>query len=406
MISRVKLPFLCLAILSGLLAAQSDPYANLPKTHILPDQLPEIYATRSVSNPPKVVPMPNGAVLQLPPGFIAREVASNLERPRAMILAPNGDVFLSEPRADRVSVHRDTDGDGVFDLRWVFSDKLSAPFGLAFVDDWLYIGNTTSLVRLPYAQGQTTSADRPEKLLDLPGGGHWTRGLLYHKQENKLYISVGSRGNIGEPRPHRAAILRCDLDGTNVEVFASGLRNPIAMDREPVTGAIWTVVNERDGLGDDLVPDYATRVIKGGFYGWPYSYIGSHPMPGYARKRPDLVKAAIVPDVLFESHSAALGLVFYTADAFPEHFRGGAFAAFHGSWNRAKRTGYQVVYLPFNSDGSAKGYYESFLEGWRETPSEKTVWGRPVGLLVDRDGSLLVSDDGNNKIWRVTYVGD
>ena len=388
------------------MTAQSDPYAHRPRRHILPEQLPDPYKTRSVTNPPKVVPRPDGALLQLPEGFIASEVASNLKRPRVMILAPNGDLFLSEPGADRVSVHRDTSGDGVFDLRWVFAEDLDLPFGLAFVEGWLYIGNTTSLVRLPYAPGQTTSAVRPEKLLDLPGRGHWTRDVLYNEQERKIYISVGSRSNIGEDGPRRAVILRCDIDGRNVEVFASGLRNPVAMAREPVTGALWTVVNERDGMGDDLVPDYATSVKQGGFYGWPYSYIGRNPMPGYARKRPDLVALALVPEVLFESHSAALGIAFYTADQFPAHFRGGAFVAFHGSWNRSRRTGYQVAYLPFNSDGSAKGYYEPFLEGWRDTPSEKTVWGRPVSLLVDRDGSLLVSDDGNHKIWRVTYVGD
>ena len=394
------------AALLGVLAAQQDPYAGLVRHHIKPEDLPEPYHSRSVANPPKVVPRPGGADLIVPQGFSVQMVAEGLDRPRIMALAPNGDLFLSEPGAGRVSVHRDDDGDGIYDRHWTFAKRLKRPFGLAFIGPWLYIGNTDAVVRLPYTPGQTTSTDQPEELLALPTGGHWTRSVLFNEAENKLYISVGSRRNIAEEEPRRAAILRCDLDGSNVEIFASGLRNPVGLAWQPITGELWTAVNERDGLGDDLVPDYATSVRQGAFYGWPYSYIGSHPMPGYASKRPDLVRSARTPDVLFQAHAAALGITFYTGDAFPAHFRGGAFVAFHGSWNRDERTGYEVVYLPFDAQGRAKGYYEEFLTGWSETPSAKTVWGRPVGVLMDRDGSLLISDDGNDKIWRVTFTGE
>jgi len=342
----------------------------------------------------------------VPAGFTVQEVATGLDQPRMMALAPNGDLFLTEPGADRLSVHKDENGDGIFDRHWTFSDKLNRPFGLVFIGNWIYIGNTNALVRLSYVVGQTESDSRPERILKLPSGGHWTRGLLYHPGENKLYISVGSKSNIAEEPPQRAAILRCNLDGSDLEIFASGLRNPVGLALQPVSKMIWTAVNERDGLGDDLVPDYATSVVAGGFYGWPYSYIGSIPMPGYADKRPDLVKRAIIPDVLFQSHAAALGIAFYTGDQFPEWYRGGAFVAFHGSWNRKQRTGYEVVYLPFDDTGQALGYYEEFLTGWKDTPSAKLVWGRPVGVLMDKDGSLLVSDDGNDKLWRVRYSGN
>ena len=394
---------LLLAMPSGA-PAQAQP-AGMPRHHIRPEDLAEIYHSPSENNPPFVVPKPSGSLLKVPPGFIIEEVAADLTHPRQMTLAPNGDLFLSEPDGDRVLILRDTNGDGTFDRRWTFSDDLRQPFGIAFVDQWVYFGNTHSVVRYRYEDGQTKASGNPEKLFDLPTGGHWTRDLLYHPGEQKLYISVGSGSNIGEAAPLRAKVLRSNLDGSELEVFASGLRNPVGLAWQPVTGALWTCVNERDGLGDDLVPDYVTSVREGGFYGWPYSYIGSNPMPGYADKQPDLVKRAIVPDVLIQAHSAALGITFYTANQFPTYLRGGAFVALHGSWNRKERTGYKVVYLPFDEKGQARGYYEDFITGWTDTPSPKMVWGRPVGVLVDRDGSLLISDDGNNKLWRVTYVG-
>lgn len=396
------------AIVAGLLgtvAAQADPYASLPRHHIRPADLPEPYHSRSSVNPPKVVARPRAGLLHTPEGFRIQEAAADFDRPRGMALAPNGDLFLSESSGDRLTVLRDVDGDGAYERRWTFSDDLDRPFGIAFIGDHLYVGNRSSLVRFAYEPGQTEARDKAEELLELPSRGHWTRNLLYNQGQNKLYISVGSRSNVAEEEPHRAAILRCNPDGSGLEVFASGLRNPVGLAWEPVTGALWTCVNERDGLGEDLVPDYATRVEEGAFYGWPYSYIGSNPMPGYADRRPDLVKSAVVPDVLFQSHSAALGMDFYTAEQFPAHFRGGAFVAFHGSWNRKERTGYKVVYMPFDGKGRALGYYEDVITGWEDTPSSKTVWGRPVGVLVDSDGSLLITDDGNDLLWRMSYVG-
>ncbi len=403
--SRWQACLVAAVTLAGALAAQVDPYAALPRHHIRPSDLPEPYHSRSVVNPPKVVPQPKGALVNVPAGFSARVVAEGFSTPRGMALAPNGDLFLTESSGDRLTVLRDEDGDGLFEHRWVFSSRLDRPFGIAFIDQWVYVGNTGSVVRFAYEPGQTKASQRPEKILDLPTGGHWTRNLLHQARENKLYISVGSRRNVAEEEPQRAAILRCNPDGSDVEIFASGLRNPVGLAWEPRSGTVWTCVNERDGLGDDLVPDYATHVEEGAFYGWPYSYIGANLMPGFTQPRPGLVERAVVPDVLFQAHSAALGMAFYTAAQFPEHFHGGAFVAFHGSWNRKQRTGYKVVYLPFDEQGQALGYYEDFMTGWEDTPSSKTVWGRPVGVLVGRDGSLLITDDGNDKLWRVSYTG-
>jgi glucose/arabinose dehydrogenase len=366
-----------------------------------------------------VVPKPNGAVLRVPPGFEVIEAAAGFDMARQMALAPNGDVFLSEPGANRVTVLRDADGDGRFEGRWTWSTDLDLPFGLAFAGDFLYVANTGSVVRFPYRPGETTATRGPEVVVrELPGRGfrqHWTRNLAYDAKAGRMYVSVGSASNLDEEEPHRAAILAFSMGtdgpgalvppgGAELEIFASGLRNPVGLTLRPGTGDLWTCVNERDGLGDDLVPDYATRVEKGGFYGWPYAYIGPHPQPGFAEKRPDLVKRTLVPDVLFESHSAALGITFYDATAFPERYRGGAFVTHHGSWNRSRRVGYRVVFLPFRA-GKAEGGYEDFLTGFGDDPERPEVWGRPVGVLVDRDGSLLVSDDGGEKVWRVRYRG-
>lgn len=388
---------------------EAGAYADLAKIHVKPESLPKPLATGSAVNGPTLIRKPSGALLKVPKGFEVTEAATGFDMPRMMVLAPNGDVFLSEPGANRVTVLRDRDDDGKFEGRWTFAEALDLPFGMAFVDEYLYVANTGNVVRFPYRAGQTKAAAKPEIVVPrLPRRGynqHWTRNLLYDAKVKKLYITVGSQTNCSEEEPHRAAILRCDPDGKNLEVFASGLRNPVGLAQEPVTGAIWTAVNERDGLGDDLVPDYATHLEPNGFYGWPYSYIGRNPQPGLGNKRPDLVARAIVPDVLFQAHSAALGMVFYTGNAFPGHFRGGAFVAFHGSWNRSKPTGYKIVFLPFEK-GHALGYYEDFLTGWQVAPDSSRVWGRPVGLLVDKDGSLLITDDGANKIWRVRYKGD
>jgi glucose/arabinose dehydrogenase len=369
------------------------------------DDLPPAYATPSAGNPPTVVAQPRDAVLHLPTGFSIDVWASDFTDPRTMLLAPNGDVFLAEPGLNRIQLLRDSDADGVAQTRFVFMRGLNEPFGLALHDGYLYIGNTDSIVRVPYTMGQTTSLATPEKIATVPGGGHSTRGLLFSDDGSKLYVSIGSSGNAEpEANPVRAAIVEMNPDGSGQRVFASGLRNPVTMAHNPANGSLWTVVNERDGLGDDLVPDYATEVRDGAFYGWPYAYIGPHEEPRLEGQRPDLVAKAIVPSVLIRSHSAPLGIAFYDGAMFPASYKGSAFVALHGSWNRAKRTGYKVVRIPF-VNGQPSGGYDDFAIGWSLDENSSQVWGRPVGLLVLPDGSLLVSDDGGGKIWRVTYNG-
>jgi len=369
------------------------------------EDLPPAFATPSAGNPPTVTAKPAGATLHLPPGFSIDVWADGFTDPRTMLLAPNGDVFVVEPGLNRIELLRDTDGDLVPDARSVYLRGLNDPFGLALHDGFLYIGNTDSVVRVPYRAAQTTNSATPEKIASLPGGGHSTRGLLFSADGSKLYVSIGSSGN-AEPEtdPVRATIVEMNPDGSGQRVFASGLRNPVSMAHNPATGALWTVVNERDGLGDDLVPDYATEVREGAFFGWPYAYIGPHEEPRLKGERPDLVAKAIVPSVLIRSHSAPLGIAFYQGTMFPSSYQGSAFVTLHGSWNRAKRTGYKVVRIPFK-DGQPTGGYDDFVVGWSPDENGNTVWGRPVGLLVLPDGSLLISDNGAGKIWRVTYNG-
>lgn len=384
-------------------AAASDPL--LQHHEIRVEDLPAPFATPSAGNAPTVTAQPKGATLHLPPGFSIDVWADGFTDPRTMLLTPNGDVFLAEPGLNRIQLLRDTDADGVPDARFVFMRGLNEPFGLALHDGFLYIGNTDSVVRVPYADGQTSNTATPQKIASLPGGGHSTRGLLFSDDGTKLYVSIGSTGN-AEPDadPMRAAIIEMNPDGSGQRVFASGLRNPVTMTRNPANGYLWTVVNERDGLGDDLVPDYATEVRDGAFYGWPYAYLGAHEEPRLKGERPDLVAKAIVPSVLIRSHSAPLGIAFYDGAMFPANYKGSAFVTLHGSWNRAKRTGYKVVRIPF-VNGQPSGGYDDFVVGWSPDENSNTVWGRPVGLLVLRDGSLLISDDGGGKIWRVTYNG-
>ena len=283
--------------------------------------------------------------------------------------------------------------------------EISAPFGLAFHDGYLYVGNTASLVRFKYATGDLKAQGEPEKLMNLPAGGHSTRNVLFNRAGTKMYIAVGSQSNndAGEDC-RRAAILEFNPDGSGFRVYASGIRNPVGLTLQPGTDIIWTAMNERDNLGDDLVPDYATSVKDGGFYGWPYSYIGSNYDPRYVGAFPDKVKKALVPDVLIPSHSAALGITFYTGNQFPQRYRNGAFVALHGSWNRSVASGYKVVFFPMNN--GRPGPIEDFLGGFLATTgandSPIQVWGRPVGVTVARDGSLLVSDDASNRIWKIS----
>lgn len=374
---------------------------------IKPDSLPPPNATRSAVNPPRVVPMPEGATLALPPGFeVAVYAEGNLEEPRWLALAPNGDVFVAESRAGRITILRDANKDGTIDERLVFATGLTQPFGMAFWRDYFYVANTDSVVRFKYKPGQAKAEGNPEKITDLPGKGyrqHWTRNIIFSPDGSKMYVSVGSESNVNvEPDPRRAAISEYNPDGTGHRIFAAGLRNPVGMAFYPGTRQLWTTVNERDGLGDDLVPDYATAVKDGGFYGWPYSYIGQNKDPRRTEGREDLISRAIVPDVLIQAHSAALGIVFYDGKMFPREYQGNAFVALRGSWNRSKRTGYKIIQIRFNN-GKPAGGYDDFIKGWSPDENSNEIYGRPVGLLVLKDGSMLITDDGANKIWRVTY---
>lgn len=381
---------------------------KMPISSYDPGKLPAPYHTESARRPSKQVPMPAGAKLTVPKGFKLNIFAEgDFKVPRWMALAPNGDVFLSDSGANSVIVLRDKNKDGVAEERFVFSNKLSQPFGMAFHKEWFYVANTDSIVRFKYKPGQTVAEGDPERLVELTPGGynqHWTRNLLFSPDGTKLFVSIGSASNVSvEADPRRAAISVYDPDGKNHRIYAGGLRNPIGLAWNPKTGELWTAVNERDGLGDDLVPDYATSVKEGGFYGWPYSYLGQNEDPRRKGESPELVKKSIVPDVIFQSHVAALGIQFYTGKMFPKDYQGDAFVAFHGSWNRAKLSGYKIVRIKFNNGKLVANSYQDFVSGWLPDENSNEVWGRPVGLLVAADGSLLITDDGGDKIWRVSY---
>jgi glucose/arabinose dehydrogenase len=360
--------------------------------------LPKPYASKDADNPPRIIPRPAGAELHVPPGFKVELWAEGLDRPRQMALAPSGEVFVAEPRGNRISVWRD--GKKVS----TFAEDLDLPFGIAFHDQWLYVGNTGSVVRFAYKPGQTRASGKPEKIATLPGRGynqHWTRNVIFSPDGKKMYVTVGSETNVDvETEPMRAAISEFNPDGSGRRIYATGTRNPVGLAWS--RGTLWAAVEERDDLGDDLPPDYVTSIQPGGFYGWPYAYAGPNEDPRRKGERPDLVKKTIVPDVLVQAHSAVLGLIFYSGKMFPPEYKGDAFVAFHGSWNRTRRTGYSVVRIRFK-DGKPVGGYEDFLTGFMLDPDKKEVWGRPVGLLELPDGSLLVSDDGGYKIWRVTF---
>lgn len=365
-------------------------------------RLPAPFATPSSTNRSTVVPKPDAVELKLPAGFTVSVFADNLQAPRTMVHAPNGDIFVAQSNAGSILVLRDTNNDGLPDQRNIYAQGMKRPFGMAFQNGYLYVGEEGQIVRYKYQAGETKASGMPEKLLELPTAGHWTRNVIFSADGKKMYVSVGSQSNknAGED-PRRAAIHEYNPDGTGQRIFASGIRNPVGLAWQPGTNVLWTAVNERDTLGDDLVPDYATSVKDGGFYGWPYSYIGSNPDPEHVGKMPDLVKRAIVPDVLIPAHSAALGIAFYTGTQFPERYRNGAFIALHGSWNRSKPSGYKVAFVPFQN--GKPGPIEDLVSGWNLSGETNTAWGRPVGVLVARDGSLLVSDDAGGRIWRVRY---
>jgi glucose/arabinose dehydrogenase len=366
-------------------------------------KLPAPFATPSVDNGPHVVDKPEGADLKLPAGFHVDIYAEGFERPRFMLLGPKGELLLSDS-ADRgtVYVFEDVSKPG---QRKKLIEGLDRPYGLAFWKDYLYVGEQTSIKRYNYDAANRT-VGKGEEVISLAGlgEGHWTRSLLFDSKGEKLYVGVGSRSNVsaGEDT-RRAAINRYNPDGSGHEIFASGTRNPIGLHWYPGTQTLWAAVQERDLLGDDLVPDYFTHIQQGGFYGWPYAYIGPHEDPRRKGEKPDLVAKTIVPEVALPAHVAILDFLFYTGKQFPAEYHGGAFLAWHGSWNRSKRVGQEIAFLPFKNGKPAADQPRHFLTGWMLAPDKREVWGRPVALLQMTDGSVLVSDDGGNKIWRISY---
>jgi glucose/arabinose dehydrogenase len=490
-----------------LVVAQQNAAVPQPRANALPAPMP---GSPKVS---RVVPRPEGAMPTVPAGFTV-SVYAELPAPRMMVYAPNGDLFVSSPTANNITVLRDTNNDGVFESRSVFAQgetpagrgragapaggaapaapaprgggaapnapapaapaagaaaapagagapaagaaaapaaapqgganaprggggggggggrggpailganapactpppafvqggtgETGRPFGLAFHNGYLYAGNTASIVRYKYTNGDLQAQGAPEKLMDLPAGGHTTRNIIFNRAGTKMYVAVGSQSNndAGEDC-RRAAILEFNPDGSGYRVYASGIRNPVGLALQPGTDIVWTAMNERDNLGDDLVPDYATSVKDGGFYGWPYSYIGENYDPRYIGSFPELVKKTIVPDVLLPAHAAALGITFYTGNQFPQRYRNGGFVALHGSWNRSVAAGYKVVFFPMNNGrpGPIEDFLTGFLASTGANGTAIETWGRPVGVVTTPDGGLLVSDDGGNRIWKIS----
>jgi glucose/arabinose dehydrogenase len=358
-----------------------------------------------VNNSPVVVSPPANFQPQVPPGFKVSVFARGFDEPRWLAVAPNGDVFVADSAAGQVIVLSDRQRRGMAESRDVFADRLSLPFGIAFHDDYVYVANTNQVVRFRYDSKTSKRLGNAERIIDLPGMGynqHWTRSLAFSGDGKRLFVSVGSRTNISiESDPRRAAILAADPDGKNMEIYAGGLRNAVGIAFNRQTNHLWATVNERDDIGDDVPSDYFTRVIEGGFYGWPYSYTGRH-VDSRVASRPDLVAKAIAPDVLLGAHVAPLQFAFYEARQFPSIYRHGAFIAEHGSWNRRIRSGYQVVFIPFNQSSPA-GEPSTFFSGFVPDAAGKSVYGRPVGIATEPDGSLLISDDSGKLIWRVSF---
>jgi glucose/arabinose dehydrogenase len=395
---------------------------------IRPGDLPEPLATESASNGADEIAAPDDAAPRLPAGFTATKIVSGLRNPRAVRVAPNGDLFVADSRSNRILVYR-LGSDGKVAEKGAFAGDLYQPYGIAFYPadkpQWVYVANSDSVVRFPYRDGDLTASGEAETVVSgIPSNHHWTRDIAFSPDGRTLYLSVGSGSNVAEGigkapkgglvpwagnRPlgavwgseeGRAEVRAYDPDGKNGRVVATGLRNCAGMTVQPATGALWCVVNERDELGDDVPFEYATTVKEGAFYGWPWYYIGDHEDPRHAGERPDLAGRATVPDVLIQAHSAPLNIAFYEGDRFPAEYRGDAFVALHGSWNRGVRTGYKVVRLKFEN-GKPTGAYEDFMTGF--VVSDAQVWGRPVGVAVAKDGALIVTEDGSGTIWRVTY---
>lgn len=407
--------------------------------HITLADLPAPYATRSSANGPQVVPQPDGAWPAVPTGFTVKKFAEGLSNPRLLRTAPNGDIFIAETARGRIRIMRTADGADAPTENRIFVTGLDRPFGIAFYPpgnnpQWLYVANNNSIVRFPYHNGDLQANGDPEivvpKLADTTGT-HTTRDVAFSRDGQRMFISVGSGSNVAEkmgrktpdeiraweaehglgaawgPEAHRAEILVTDPEGHQpLRSYATGIRNGVGMAVNPVTGELWVSTNERDALGDNLVPDYITRVKEGAYYGWPWYYMGNFEDPRHAGERPDLAGKATVPDVLEQSHSASLEMTFYTATngvaAFPADYQGDAFAALHGSWNRNTRTGYKIIRVRVDH-GVPTGEYDDFMTGF--VVDNSSVWGRPVGVTVAHDGALLITEDGNGTMWRVAYSG-
>src|SRR6266852_111410 len=373
-------------------------------THGQKPKLPAPFATKSVGNAPEIEKPPAGFLPTVPQGFRVNVFATNFKYPRWLTVAPNGDIFLADSGSGEIVVMRDPQNTGGAQEREIFVDGQKEPFGIVFHGNYVYVGNTNEVVRFRYDPKTSKRLGEKEHLLDLPTGGHSTRALAFSADGKHLFISVGSNSNIdtGEDS-RRAAVAICDPDGKNARLFATGLRNPVGLALEPVTGEVWTTVNERDRLGDNLPPDYFPSLKDGGFYGWPYSYIGDNVDTRVKQEHPELVARAIIPDVLLDPHVAPIQFAFYNGKQFPERYRGGAFVAEHGSWNRSTRAGYQIAFVAFK-DGKPSADPVPFLNGLVPDPTKTGVYGRPAGVAVAPDGSLLVSDDGAAVVYRISVA--
>jgi glucose/arabinose dehydrogenase len=377
------------------------------------EDLPKPYETQGVGNPPHVIPQPQGAWPLVPEGFKVERFVEKLAGPRKILRAPNGDMFVAESDHGSIEVYRGMTKDGKPEQTSVFASGLTQPFGIAFYPvgkdpQWVYIGDTNAVLRFAYKNGDLKASGDPETIVSgIPRGGHWTRDVVFSKDGTKMFVAVGSGSNVDDPDTHpkefhRANILEYTPEGKFVEVYGAGIRNPVGLAINPTTGQLWCSVNERDMLGDNLVPDYITHVQEGGFYGWPWYYMGNHHDPRLEGKHPELASKVIVPDVLLQPHNASLELMFYGGKMFPKQYRGDIFASEHGSWNKKERAGYELIRVPLD-DGKANGAYEDFMTGF--VTADGNAWGRPVGVASAPDGSLLVTDDGSNSIWRITYTG-
>jgi glucose/arabinose dehydrogenase len=374
--------------------------------------LPAPFATESTTKRNSMEDWPEGATPKAPAGFTVTKFATDLKNPRNTYIAPNGDIFVCESGTksskDQITMFRDKDKDGTFETRVVFADDLKQPYGMLILKNNFYVANTDGVYMYPYKEGDMKLTGKAKKIVELPAGGynnHWTRNLLTNADGSKIYISVGSSSNVAEhgitEETRRANILEVNPDGSGERVFASGLRNPVGMDWNPANKELWTAVNERDELGDGLVPDYVTSVKEGAFYGWPYSYYGQIEDPRMKGQGKELVAKAIVPDVPVGAHTATLGMTFYNKDAFPAKYKNGIFAGQHGSWNSSVLTGYKVIFIPFEN-GKPSGKPQDFLTGFIASEKDAKAYGRPVDVTVMNDGSLLVNDDAGNTLWKVT----